>query len=97
VLPAGLRFETTIVVAAAEPPQAWRRTYRITGVERVSVPAGDFDAVSVTYVEENADDPAQRAEGTLWLARDLGLLRMEESAEAVRRVRELVEVHHIES
>jgi hypothetical protein len=31
--------------------------------------------VSVTYVELNADDAAQRAEGSLWLTRDVCLVR----------------------
>lgn len=68
-------------------PGIWAKyDYRVAGKERVTVPAGTFDTVRVDYTAQVVSDTrGDRPElrGTLWIAKDVGLVKQFEDDPAI--------------
>lgn len=99
-LHAGVSWESSVRLSWPGMPSVHadaRRSYSAEIEERVTVPAGAFDTWRIAFREEAGADSAQ---GNLWLARDVGLVRMEmrsQHADAhASVVEELITVEHIQ-
>ena len=51
---------------------SWYENYTVTGRERVTVPAGTFDAFVITWEEKGRFENGFEAKSTFWYAPDLG-------------------------
>ena len=52
--------------------------YRVVGPEKVTVPAGTFDAIRVDYTAETLSETRGKlptVRGSLWIAKDIGLVK----------------------
>jgi hypothetical protein len=59
-------------VSAAGYPTSWYETYTVTGRERVTVPAGTFDAYVIAWEEQGREGNGFHAKYTFWFAPEVG-------------------------
>lgn len=91
----GISWETSVRLSWPSLPGVHadaRRHYVTEAVERVTVPAGTFDAWRIAFDEQAGEHAAH---GRIWLDRDVGLVRLERNGEALV-TEELIAIDHVE-
>ena len=85
VLRPGLAFGGTTNLFVLTERHAIERQHRVVGRERVSTPAGAFDAWRIDY----DDHETERLHGTYWIAEGPGMVRTEQDNGTTQTVYEL--------
>ncbi len=75
------------------PALVTHRSYSVEEPEQMTVPAGTFEAWRVSYVDDSVlDGASSRSDGTVWVARGVGLVRSHTMDDGNETVWELIEV-----